>query len=196
MVAQTEENPQSDRAQAPSEAPFFADSFPLAERLRRAGYKLTTPRLVVLDVLEGDGQHLSPAEVLKRGQAVYPALSRATVYRTLELLRELGWLRPIYLGQRGSRVARVEGGHQHLVCLDCGDVTHPEENPQTFPLDASFGDELAGVLSQRLSNQASSYQVKGYLLELYGLCADCGDDLVIADGSHAENRADFPRIGG
>ncbi|MGQ9555205.1 MAG: Fur family transcriptional regulator [Anaerolineae bacterium] len=134
----------------------------LSDRLRRAGYKLTPPRLAVLEILEAEGRHLSPAEVLDRGRAIYPALSRATVYRTLELLIELGVLRPIYLGERGSRVARIEGGHQHLVCLDCGSVIH---------LDESVSDELEEILSKRLG-----YQVSSYLLELYGACPTCSQE--------------------
>ncbi|MBC8254239.1 MAG: transcriptional repressor [Ardenticatenia bacterium] len=70
----------------------------LADRLRQEGYRLTAPRRAVLQVLKEGEEHLSPAEVLEQGRVTYPALSRATVYRTLELLTGMGLLRPIYLG--------------------------------------------------------------------------------------------------
>ncbi len=131
----------------------------LVDRLREAGYRLTAPRRAVLQVLESAGQHLSPAEILQRGQAIYPDLGRATVYRTLDLLTELGILRPIYLGEGGSRIARVEGGHHHLVCLNCGSAVSFDECPIR---------EMKQALAQRFG-----FQVKGHMLELYGLCQDC-----------------------
>jgi Fur family ferric uptake transcriptional regulator len=132
---------------------------PLADRLRQAGYKLTAPRLAVLQVLETGGPLLTPTEVLARGRAIYPTLSRATVYRTLDLLNELGVFRPIYLGDKGSHVAYVEGGHHHLVCLHCGSVIH---------FDECLIGELEHTLTQRFS-----FQIKSHMLELYGLCESC-----------------------
>jgi Fur family ferric uptake transcriptional regulator len=131
----------------------------LVDRLRDAGYRVTEPRRVVLRVLENAGQHLSPAEILQRGRAIYPDLGRATVYRTLDLLTELGILRPIYLGQGGSRIARVEGGHHHLVCLACGSAISFNECPV---------QDMKQALAQRFG-----FQVKGHMLELYGLCKNC-----------------------
>ena len=131
----------------------------LVDQLREAGYRLTEPRHAVLQVIEDAGQHLSPAEILQRGRVIYPDLGRATVYRTLDLLTELGILRPIYLGEGGSRIARVEGGHHHLVCLNCGSAVSFDECPIR---------EMKQTLAQRFG-----FQVKGHMLELYGLCQDC-----------------------
>ena len=131
----------------------------LTATLREAGYKITGPRRAVIQVLEIEGHHLSPAEVLERGRAIHPGLSRATVYRTLDLLTELGALRPIYLGDGGSRVARVAKGHHHLICLSCGTAIHFEE---------CVAAELTQILSERFG-----FRVKSHLLELYGTCEDC-----------------------
>ncbi len=131
----------------------------LADSLRQAGYKLTAPRLAVLRVLEAEGEHLSPAEVLERGRAIYPTLSRATVYRTLELLTGLGVIRPIYLGDGGPCFTYARGGHHHLVCSACGAVIE-------------FNECVVGELAQTLSDQFG-FQIKSHLLEFYGLCGDC-----------------------
>lgn len=149
----------------------------LGQALRERGYKLTAARLAVVRAIESDGRHLSPAEVWQRGRAIYPRLSRATVYRTLELLTDMGVLRPIYLGERASRLARIEGGHQHMVCLDCGGVTH---------LDERLSHDLEAALARRLA-QDGSCRYRSYLLELYGVCADC---------SHAAHDAAAPSVGG
>jgi Fe2+ or Zn2+ uptake regulation protein len=50
-------------------------------RLRDAGYKITPPRLAVLEVIEQEGEHLDPAQILRRAQSIHPAIGRATVYR-------------------------------------------------------------------------------------------------------------------
>ena len=88
---------------------------PLARHMQSSGYKLTPPRMAVLQVLEQSHEHLSHAEILARGQALYPALGRATVYRTLEVLTHLGIVRPIYLGDQSVCFCRADGAHHHLI---------------------------------------------------------------------------------
>jgi len=131
----------------------------LFDQFQRAGHRLTRPRWAVLQVLQSHGEHLSLAEVLARGRKLYPGLSRATVYRTLELLTELGLIRPIYLGERGSRVVCVEGGHHHMVCLECGAAIH-------------FDDCLIQDYEQTLGER-TGFQIRGHLLEFYGVCRQC-----------------------
>ena len=132
---------------------------PMANRIQTAGFKLTLPRQAVLEVLENSEGHLTPAEVLERAQAIYPSLGRATVYRTLELLTNLGVVRPIFLGERGVCLTLAEGGHHHLVCSDCGAI---------IEFDECAVDGLEQDLAQRLN-----FQIHGHLLEFYGLCEQC-----------------------
>jgi Fur family ferric uptake transcriptional regulator len=139
----------------------MADS--MAKRLQEAGYRLTAPRQAVLQVVEAEKGHLSPAEVLRRGQIIHPELSRATVYRTLEILTELGMLRPLYLGERGSQVACVTGGHHHLLCLECGRTIH-------------FDDCLIQQVEEMIATRLG-FQIKSHLLEFYGICGDCSQHL-------------------
>ncbi len=131
----------------------------LINRLRTAGYKITPPRLAVLQVIEQEGEHLNPAEILTRAQTIYPAIGRATVYRTLEMLTEIGVVRPIYVGEHGPTYIRAEGGHHHLVCSACGVVIDFEQ---------CMADQMTQELSDRFG-----FQIKSHLLEFYGLCAAC-----------------------
>ena len=94
----------------------------LVKRLRNAGYKITPPRLAVLEVIQREGEHLNLNEILHQAQAIYPQTGRATVYRTLELLTVLDIVRPIYVGESGPTYIRTEGGHHHLVCSQCGRI--------------------------------------------------------------------------
>ncbi|MEW5957828.1 MAG: transcriptional repressor, partial [Chloroflexota bacterium] len=75
----------------------------LTERLKQAGFKLTRPRQAVIEVLESNSEHLSHNQILAEGQKIYPHLSRATVYRTMEILVELRLLRPLYLTEPTQR---------------------------------------------------------------------------------------------
>lgn len=131
----------------------------LAERLRQAGYRLTAPRRAVLQVVEATSEHLDYAEALEQGRAIYPALGRATVYRTLDLLTDLGILRPIHQSDGSVQFARIEDGHHHLICLGCGAAIHFDECPVA---------DLEQALEKRLR-----FQIQGHLLEFYGLCKEC-----------------------
>ncbi len=134
----------------------------LAAGLKVAGYKLTSPRKAVLQVLEQEGDHLSPNEVLMLGQQFYPKLSRATVYRTLDLLTDLGLIRPIYLHDTSQRYVTAQGGHHHLVCIDCGTA---------FEFGRCDVDRLAVNLSEQFR-----FEIHSHLLEFYGFCETCNRD--------------------
>ncbi len=129
------------------------------DRLRAAGYKITPPRLAVLQVIEQEGEHLDPAQILTRAQAIHRAIGRATVYRTLEMLTQLGIVRPIYVGEHGPTYIRAEGGHHHLVCSSCGQVVEFEQ---------CIAEQMVQELTERFG-----FQIKSHLLEFYGLCLRC-----------------------
>lgn len=131
----------------------------MLERLRAAGYKITPARQAVLQVIEQGHAHLNPTEVLARAKELHPAIGRATVYRTLELLTELGILRPIYSGDNAFSFIRAEGGHHHLVCADCGKI---------IEFDECIADELSHDLEERFG-----FRITSHLLEFYGLCEGC-----------------------
>ena len=131
----------------------------LTARLRASGYKLTPPRLAVLQVIFGQGGHLNPAEILERVRKIQPGVGRASIYRTLELLTQLGIIRPIYLGESGPIYIHAEGGHHHLVCSLCGKV---------IDFDQCTADQIADDLSARYG-----FTIVSHLLEFYGECAEC-----------------------
>lgn len=135
----------------------------LVHRLRDAGYKITPPRLAVLEVIQREDEHLNPNEILAQAQAIHPQTGRATVYRTLELLTNLGIVRPIYVGDSGPTYIRAEGGHHHLVCSRCGRILDFEQ---------CVADSMERELEARFG-----FQIKSHLLEFYGLCAVCRDDI-------------------
>jgi Fur family ferric uptake transcriptional regulator len=131
----------------------------LADKLRAAGHKLTSPRQAVIDVLENHGEHLSHSQILEEGKEIYPKLSRATVYRTMELLCQLNLVRPLYLSDATQRFISAAGGHHHLICSRCGDI---------IEFDHCTADHLAQQLAEQYG-----YQIQSHLLEFQGLCPGC-----------------------
>jgi Fur family ferric uptake transcriptional regulator len=132
----------------------------MAQTLREAGYRLTRPRLTVLQVLQENTGYLSPAEIHEYGRALYPSLGLVTVYRTLETLDELGLARRVH-GQgncHGYARANSASGH-YLVCHRCSQVVE-------FPCEGM--EEIIEAVRQR-----SGFTVEEHLLELVGLCPAC-----------------------
>ena len=110
----------------------------LAERLRRVGQRVTPQRLVILGALE-PGAHLSADEVFARVEPLLPGVNRSTVYRTLELIRDLGLVSMPDLGG-GARVFElIDDPHHHLICHRCGAILEIDDEV-VEPLRAAIRD--------------------------------------------------------
>ncbi|HEX6517215.1 MAG TPA: Fur family transcriptional regulator [Nocardioidaceae bacterium] len=111
-------------------------------RLREKGYRLTPQRELVLRAVERLG-HATPDEVLAAVREESEAVNISTVYRTLELLEELGLVRHAHLTDRAPTYHSTSTpDHVHLVCRGCGAVTEvaPEViTPLTDALAARYG---------------------------------------------------------
>lgn len=140
----------------------MSDEFsPRAQRLRDAGHKLTNARLTVLDVLEESGGHITSAEVLEKVNAADPAIGRASVFRTLDLLTSLSIIRPTYIHSSltPTYVLLPDGHHHHIICTNCNRVIEFEDCALS-----GMEAELESRLHVKLT---------GHLLEFYGLCDRC-----------------------
>ena len=89
------------------------------EKLRESGYRLTPQREMILAAVERLG-HATPDEVLADVRQHSEAVNASTVYRTLEVLEELGLVRHAHLSDRAPTYHSVTGEeHFHLVCRNC-----------------------------------------------------------------------------
>ena len=88
--------------------------------LKEKGFKLTPQRRLILDVIHDSGGHLTAEEILEYVQSRVHGVNRSTIYRTLELLEELGCVYKSELGGRFIYHHAEEGHHHHLVCRQCG----------------------------------------------------------------------------
>ncbi len=98
----------------------------LADRLRGSGYRLTPQRQLILRAVEDLG-HATVDEVLERVRTQASAVNASTVYRTLEVLEELGLVRHAHLSDRAPTYHSArEPEHFHLVCRECHRVRSVE----------------------------------------------------------------------
>lgn len=129
--------------------------------LERRGLKLTAERQAVFDVLFVRHEHVEPDEILVRLRAKGKKISRATIYRTLELLVDSGIVGRVRVRESGYRYERLRAGehHDHLICIECGRVLEFFE-----PKIESLQDEVCeryGFLALSHSHQ------------MRGICRQC-----------------------
>ncbi|MBZ0309617.1 MAG: transcriptional repressor [Anaerolineae bacterium] len=136
----------------------------LMEQLHKAGYKYTKPRQLVSEVLEAHEGHLSANEIWEAVSQIDPKIGRMSVYRTLELFTQLGYIRPATRNAADARngivyVLMHDGHHHHIVCQNCGRVIE-------------FADCDLEKLVQTLEKKYNC-RIGGHLLEFFGVCERC-----------------------
>lgn len=127
--------------------------------LKDLGYRLTPQRQMILAALQGKEQHVSAEEIHVEVRDRYPSVNISTVYRTMELLKELGLVTETTLEGRVQYHWAEKGRHHHLACEHCGQVTN---------LDQSFLSRLAEELQEGYDFQANFAH-----LTIFGHCASC-----------------------
>jgi Fur family ferric uptake transcriptional regulator len=130
-------------------------------KLRQRDYKLTPQRKAVLKVMAHSQNHLTPAEIHDRVKQKYPSIGLVTVYRTIEILAELGVICKVNPegNSRSYFIRMTSGHHHHLICSECGAVI-------------DFTGRHLGELEQRLCRE-TGFKIEGHLLEFFGRCPDC-----------------------
>ena len=126
----------------------------------QSGYHRTAARLAIITALVNSAGHITADDLADNVRQQAHHVGRMTVYRTLDLLCELGVVRPIYQGTGAAHYILMDNGsHNHLICTRCHNVIDIEEC-QTMDL------------AQQLATQFN-FHVYGHLLELHGLCENC-----------------------
>jgi Fur family transcriptional regulator, ferric uptake regulator len=130
--------------------------------LREKGYRLTPQRELVLDAVTALG-HATPEEVCAEVRRTASGVNISTVYRTLELLEDLGLVRHAHLGH-GAPSYHPAGhdAHLHLVCRDCGTITE---------IDVAIAAELVGRLQAE-----HEFDTDVEHFAIYGRCRACTEE--------------------
>jgi len=130
------------------------------ESLREKGYRLTPQRIMVLEALHGAEGHIAAPDICSRVRAKYPWVNKSTIYRTLELLKELDLVTETELGGDKLYYHQAEKGHHHhLICQKCG---------QTIDIDEDVFASLENTLRKKYSFSADLKH-----LAIHGHCLKC-----------------------
>jgi Fur family ferric uptake transcriptional regulator len=123
----------------------------------RIGQRQTAQRQAIQEAILTASRPLTASEILTEAGGSLPGLGIATVYRTVNLLVEAGWLKSVQLPGEPSRFEPADGGHHHFFqCTACG---------LTFPVAG-----CAGALEALVPD---GFQVEGHEIVLYGTCQGC-----------------------
>jgi Fur family transcriptional regulator, ferric uptake regulator len=133
---------------------------PLKSRLRTSGRRLTGQRQLLLQLIQEHGGHLDAHELYRLASERNPRLSLSTVYRTMNLLRDLGLVSEVHLGEEHHHYElRATSEHCHLVCIHCGRVVE-------------IGYELIEQLKATVAEQ-HDFEITEAQVDLVGVCAAC-----------------------
>lgn len=133
------------------------------EEARRRGVRWTNQRQVIVETFIGSDDHLTVEELHKRVKALDATVSAATVYRTINMLVEIGVATKRHFGDGSATFESSlhKHHHDHLVCLSCSQITE-------FELQA-----IEDLQDQVATEHA--FQLVHHRLELYGICKACSD---------------------
>lgn len=128
----------------------------MLERLKKKGVTLTPQRLAVIEYLKQSHDHPCVDEIYHAVKKKYPSMSPATVYSTLQLLKEMGEIQELHI--RGDKACYdpIPERHHHLLCRVCGRLMNVEVSCPIIK-----NKEIAG------------HKIESVQAYLYGVCADC-----------------------
>ena len=129
--------------------------------LRRSGFRWTNQRSLIVRTALATHEHFTAEELLDRCRRLDPKVSRATVYRTLTVLEEAGFVEGLDTGDGTRRFEHVIGHehHDHMVCLSCERIVEFRD------------DELER--RQEAACKRVGFRIERHSLRIYGTCREC-----------------------
>ena len=127
--------------------------------LKEKGLKLTPQRRLIVDIIHDADAHLTAEEIISYVQSKMPGVHKSTIYRTLELLEEIGCVYKSELGDHFIYHHAEEGHHHHLVCSKCGKTIECDED-LFVPVEMSLVEKYG-------------FRVDFKHIVMSGLCEEC-----------------------
>ena len=129
--------------------------------MREHGLRWTNQRKLIAEVAFATHDHFSAEGLLDMCRAVDERVSRATVYRTLGMLEDAGFVEGLDTGDGGRKFEHVLGHehHDHMVCKNCGKII------EFFDAELEARQERAAA--------KRGFVIESHSLQLFGRCKDC-----------------------
>lgn len=131
----------------------------ITDMLRAKGFKVTPQRLAVYRALAESKEHPSAEMIFKELKETFPTMSLATVYKTVDVLAEIGLVQKLNVGEDSFRYDAWVEDHSHIRCTSCGRVD------DLVDFDAAPILDAAGI--------GTDYRITGQQFYFYGICKDC-----------------------
>jgi Fur family ferric uptake transcriptional regulator len=135
----------------------------LMEDFRARRVRVTAQRRALIETIQEAGAHLDAATLLERARQRNASVDRATVYRTLELLKKLGRIDELDLmhlnGEKHYYEAKTTSDHTHLACFRCGKIVE-------------FASEVYEELKAEME-RTTGFRIQVSRFEAGGLCKAC-----------------------
>lgn len=132
----------------------------ILEALQEIGYRLTPQRMMILEAIAEGSGHVSAEEIHESIKSAYPYLDISTVYRTLDLLKNLHLISETDMGRGHAQYELLSKGlHHHLICSHCGKILDVEN---------SFLDPLRDAIEQQYG-----FHPEIEHLAIFGVCGKC-----------------------
>jgi len=126
------------------------------ERCKEKKLKITPQRVAVYEVLLKSKEHPTVEEIYNQIKEKYPYVSMATVYRTVEILENIGLVKRVcYWGNSTRYDANLED-HHHFICIKCGSIR-----------DVSFNGNI------NVPEEIEGYTINSVAVNMYGICPSC-----------------------
>ena len=141
----------------------------LKTKLKESGLKITPQRRAIINILlDNENRHLSSEEIYDLVRENCPEIGLATVYRTMQLLDEIGVIYKLNLDDGCIRyeidLNKSEcHNHHHLICKTCGKIIEVE-------------DDLMDSVEKEIQS-AYKFKILDHDVKFYGLCEDCNKDI-------------------
>ncbi|RMF93453.1 MAG: transcriptional repressor, partial [Candidatus Schekmanbacteria bacterium] len=132
------------------------------EECRRAGIKVTPQRIGIFKILSDKSFHPTINEIYERAIADYPSLSLNTVYKTVQLFCELGFLSQFKSGEGIVRYEAKVQPHHHILCLKCNKI------------EDVFDESLDTIHLSK--EKAGNFNILKHDVIFYGYCENCNKE--------------------
>ncbi len=132
----------------------------LETMLHATQHRVTGQRRLLLEIIREQGEHLDAEELYRLARQQQPSINRSTGSRTMRLLRDLGLVDEVHLGEDHHHYElKPPIQHHHLICLGCGLV---------FEFSSLLAEELAAAVARQ-----HRFEIREIQIDLTGYCADC-----------------------
>jgi len=132
----------------------------IALRFKELGYRITPQRMAIVEIIIQDASHPTVEQVYMKVKNDFPMTSRATVYKTIGLLKDMGEIFELNISNTSSHYDGFNPNrHPHLVCNFCNEII-------------DLGDDIFRQMPVEAVQQ-HGYKLQGQNVTIYGICPKC-----------------------